>query len=139
MSHEIDYIKSLVAGAEQTLFTDEIIEKLSNPTILAGNKSARNTDPNTSKASAGSIAMRAGSQRHTILKAYQNALDGLTDEQAGIQSGLAAKPKCCYWKRCSELRQAGYITVTGLTRASSVGEQQQVCVITQKGRDALQE
>lgn len=138
LPHEIDYIKSLVAGAEQTLFSNDIITKLSNPTVLMGNKAVRKTDPNTSKAGASSIAMRAGSQRHTLLSVYADAIDGLTDEEAGINSGLANKPKCCYWKRCSELRQAGYIAVTGLTRASTVKEQQQVCIITQKGLEALQ-
>jgi hypothetical protein len=52
-------------------------------------------------------------------------------------SGLSSLPKCCYWKRCSELRQAGYIKPTGETRVSSAGVEQQVCRITIEGRQVL--
>ena len=89
----------------------------------------------TSKAGAKSLTVRAGSQRALLLSRY--ALEALTDEEAGKASNLSSKPKCCYWKRCSELRQAGYIAVTGSVRASSAGVDQLVCAITPAGRIAL--
>lgn len=138
LPHELDYLKMLVAGAEPTLFSEEIAHKLANPMIIPPTISARKSDPGTSKLAGASVAMRAGSQKHILLQAYANAITGLTDEEAGMNSGLAMRPKCCYWKRCSELRQAGFITVTGETRASSVGEQQQVCAITEAGLEMLQ-
>jgi hypothetical protein len=61
----------------------------------------------------------------------------MTDEEAGLASGLALKPKCCYWKRCSELRAMGLIIPTGETRLSSAGSAMQVCEITQEGKEAL--
>jgi hypothetical protein len=86
----------------------------------------------TSKRAARNIAPRTGSQRRTLLEAYA---DGpLTDEEAGQWTGLADLPRCCYWKRCSELRQAGWIAPTGETRLSTAGERQQVCEITLTGR-----
>jgi len=95
----------------------------------------RRNDGATSKAGAQSLTVRAGSQRHLILSRY--ALEALTDEEAGRMSGLSSLPKCCYWKRCSELRQAGYIKPTGETRVSSAGVEQQVCRITIEGRQVL--
>ena len=95
----------------------------------------RRNDKATSKAGAQSLTVRAGSQRHLILSRY--ALEALTDEEAGRMSGLSSLPKCCYWKRCSELRQAGYIKPTGETRVSSAGVEQQVCRITIEGRQVL--
>lgn len=97
----------------------------------------RTGDGSTSRAPLPNLSVRAGSQRHKLLQQYGAAPYGLTDEQAGQMSGLADLPRCCYWKRCSELRQAGYIAATGITRASSAGEAQQVCTITETGRAAL--
>ena len=67
----------------------------------------------------------------------------MTDEQAGIKSGLHSKPGCCYWKRCSELRQMGFIKVVYVapfvpaTRTSRAGEQQQVCELTETGLERV--
>ena len=104
---------------------------------LNGWLGSRSTDPETSKTATASLTVRAGSQRHRLLQTYAAALSGLTDEEAGNASGLAQLPKCCYWKRCSELRQAGYIAPTGDTRLSSAEERQQVCRITDTGRQLL--
>jgi hypothetical protein len=98
---------------------------------------ARTTDGTTSVAPLRNLSIRAGSQRATLLAVYAGTLFGFTDEEAGTTSGLARLPRCCYWKRCSELRQAGYIEPTGDTRLSTAGESQQVCRITQAGLDAL--
>jgi hypothetical protein len=89
----------------------------------------------TSKAGAKDITVRAGSQRALVLFWY--SIQELTDDEAGRWSGLAKRPKCCYWKRCSELRQAGYIEPTGETRVSLAGVEQQVCRITYQGKQAL--
>jgi hypothetical protein len=91
----------------------------------------RANDKETSKAGAKSMTVRAGSQRARLLSLYVKY--ELTDEEAGHMSGLAENAKCCYWKRCSELRQAGYIEPTGETRLSSAGVAQQVCRITSEG------
>jgi hypothetical protein len=104
---------------------------------LNGWLGTRDTDPDTSRAATRSLGVRAGSQRHTLLQAYATATGGLTDEEAGTVTGLADTPRCCYWKRCSELRQAGYIAPTGGARASTAGEMQQVCAITETGMKVL--
>ena len=96
----------------------------------------RRNDGATSGAGARAMTVRAGSQRAMLLAAYGSNVY-LTDEEAGDVSGLSMLPKCCYWKRCSELRQAGYIRPTGKTRASSAGVEQQVCEITDEGSRVL--
>jgi hypothetical protein len=101
---------------------------------------ARSTDPATSHQAAASVAVRirAGSQRAVLLTAYADAGDyGLTNEGAGIITGLADRHGCCYWKRCGELLAAGYIAATDNTRTSRAGEAQRVCVITPAGLRAL--
>lgn len=95
----------------------------------------RRKDGATSGAGAKAMTVRAGSQRAKLLAQYGQ--DSMTDEEAGHASGLALLPKCCYWKRCSELRQAGYIATTGVMRISSAGVEQHVCAITQAGHDLL--
>jgi hypothetical protein len=95
----------------------------------------RSNNGATSKAGAKSLTVRAGSQRALLLTRY--AEDSMTDEEAGHASGLAMLSKCCYWKRCSELRQAGYIATTGVMRRSSAGVDQHVCAITEAGSRVL--
>jgi len=96
---------------------------------------ARTSDPETSHRAAKSVKFRASSQQARLLVAYDCAsLRGLTDQEAGEMTGLINQPGCGYWKRCSDLRRAGYIVPTGETRTSSAGEQQRVCVITLLGR-----
>ena len=96
----------------------------------------RRNDGATSGAGAKAIKIRAGSQRELLLGQYFMCED-LTDEEAGRLSGLLHRKGCCYWKRCSELRQAGYIEPTGVMRLADTGVLQQVCKITQAGLDAL--
>jgi len=103
--------------------------------LVNGWLGVRANDPETSTKAATTIWVRAGSQRARLL--YEYARADMTDEEAGNASGLAILPKCCYWKRCSELRQAGYIAPTGEVRHSSAGVDQQVCSITQAGREIL--
>jgi hypothetical protein len=96
----------------------------------------RTDDGQTSAEGAKAIKVRAGSQRELILGQYFMSED-LTDEEAGRLSGLDLRPRCCYWKRCSELRQAGYIKPTGEMRLAGTGVLQQVCKITEAGLNAL--
>jgi hypothetical protein len=101
---------------------------------------ARSSDPATSHRAAKSsgLRIRAGSQRARLLTAYADAGDyGLTNEGAGIVTTLADLHGCCYWKRCDELRKAGYIRWTDETRTSRAGEAQRVSVITRAGLAAL--
>jgi len=96
----------------------------------------RNDDPVTSVQGAADVKPRRVTQAELLLAEYAHR-DGLTDEEAGLFSGLAHRPKCCYWKRCSELRAGGFIADTGETRLSSAGSMMMVCEITFKGKVAL--
>jgi hypothetical protein len=99
----------------------------------------RSTDPATSRQGAQDVLPRRDSQQGQLLRVYgENRIYGLTDEQAGNLSGLAQKPKCCYWKRCSELRQKGLIEDTGQEALSSAGSSMMVCRLTAKGAELLQ-
>jgi len=100
---------------------------------------ARNTDPATSQANRDAFVKKA-SQRDLILMTYGRH-DGLTDEECGMNTPWKESTmyveRVCYWKRCSELRKLGFIEPVGWTRESYAGQQQQVCVITDKGRAHL--
>jgi hypothetical protein len=95
----------------------------------------RSADPITSVLGGGNVKPRRTSQAMLLLAEYLHG--GLTDEEAGTASGLALKPKCCYWKRCSELRAMGLIIPTGQTRLSTAGSAMQVCEITEEGEKAF--
>jgi hypothetical protein len=95
----------------------------------------RLSDPVTSREGAKAVKPRKTSQAMLLLAEYQHK--PLTDEEAGIASGLVHKPKCGYWKRCSELRALGLIMDTNTTRPSSAGCSMMVCEITAAGREAL--
>lgn len=83
---------------------------------------ARRTDPETSKAAARSVDGSA--MREALAEAYRAAgADGLTDEEAGIRTGLEGA-----WKRCSELRRDNLIAPTGRTRIGSSGRAARVCI-----------
>lgn len=96
---------------------------------------ARATDPATSHRAAQAIQVRAGSQRHLLLTAYRGDAE-LTDAQAAAAVGLLGT-RSCWWKRCSELRDGGFIEVTGTTRDPSTQAEVQTCRITHAGRAAL--
>jgi hypothetical protein len=97
---------------------------------------ARKSDTGTSVEGAKAIVIRAGTHRTVLLETYASCNYGITDEVAGVFSGLAKK-NVGYWKRCSELRRAGYIVPTGETQKSSNGSMQQCCRITDAGRQAI--
>lgn len=100
----------------------------------------RNDDHATSIQGARDVARRAPTQKLRLLVAYRAAgRVGLTAEQAGINSGLAARPLCCYWHRCTDLRDEGWIAPVEPyeTRKASAGRHQMVCAITDDGRAEL--
>lgn len=103
---------------------------------------SRTADPATSHAAAREIKVRAGSQRGYLLVSFarKDVLDGggLTDEEAMVVSAFVHQSSE-YSKRCSELREAGYIEPTGETRTGSSGLQRIVSRITEKGRAAVKE
>lgn len=71
-----------------------------------------------------------------ILEAYRTAGSaGLTAEEAAIDADLSLRS--CYWKRVSELVQAGFLTVTKATRISELDRPQRVNKITPAGREHL--
>jgi hypothetical protein len=94
----------------------------------------REPDHETSIKGARDVKHRRTSQAMLLLIEYRN--HNLTDEEAGARSGLIRRSRC-YWKRCSDLRAAGYIVKTGATRIGSSGSAQNVCAITPEGLKAL--
>src|SRR5690349_11325025 len=93
---------------------------------------SRTTDPDTSHAAAREIRVKAGSQRAWLLTAFNRDI-GLTDEEAMYETLGAVKPVSEYAKRCSELREGGFIEPTGETRPGSAGVERIVSRITAKG------
>lgn len=96
----------------------------------------RSDDHNTSIAGAESVAFRAGSQKAKLLAAFADAGPrGMTDDEAAIATGL---DRSCFWKRCGELRAAGLLVDTGMSRPGPLfGEQRMVSAITRLGRDLV--
>lgn len=75
--------------------------------------------------------IRPNTQRHKMLQAF--AAGHATDSEAATLVGLN-RPGVCYWKRASELRQAGYIAPTGETRLDpDSGKARNVWTITVQG------
>lgn len=112
---------------------------------------ARNEDPSTSH-DAGRMAaecegkvrdVRPNTQRHKLLLAYMRCLGpdigivSISDEQAASLADLHYQGTC-WWKRCSELRQGGFIRVVGHGEGSN-GAAVQRCVLTGKGLAKLRE
>lgn len=95
---------------------------------------ARRDDPSTSRKAARVAKFNAGSQKYRLLVEYARRDDGLTDEEAASACDLL---HVGFWKRCSELRNAGYVERTGETRIASSGAAQDVCRITEAGLMAI--
>jgi len=94
---------------------------------------ARRSDPLTSKEASKGASERSLSQKMRLLLAYADNPNGLTDEEAGVITGLFSLPKCSYWKRCGELETEGLIARTLLTRQGMTGNQMMVRQITPLG------
>jgi hypothetical protein len=100
---------------------------------------ARATDPETSHRGGQDVQIRAGSQQAILLRSYFVRTEGLTATEAATEAGVSLLS--CYWKRCSELRQGGFIRPlldddgAPVTRVNPhSGSHQEVNVITSKGR-----
>lgn len=94
----------------------------------------RSTDPETSRQVS---PMKVGSHRAILLAIYNDAILGLTDEEAGARATAQGHEIKGYWKRCSDLRTAGLIQDLGIRRALTSGSQGIVCGITQTGLDMV--
>jgi len=93
---------------------------------------SRATDPETSKKGERDVRPRRGTQAMRLLRAYYDVratLGGMSDEGAAQFAGLANGG----WKRCSDLRRAGFIEPTGEVVLSQYGSSVQVCRITDAG------
>lgn len=96
---------------------------------------ARSADPDTSKDAALGVFPRSGSQRRRIFDAIAKA-GALTSEEVseitGIPFARSSGP------RISELKRGGWIETAG-TREGTMGAEQEVLVLTEKGRAAAEE
>lgn len=100
---------------------------------------ARTDDPPTSTAGATSVRYRAGSQKAVLLAVFADAAGPITDAEAAVACGLAAKPGCCWWHRCSDLRTDGLIVQTGTGISPVTGEQAMLSEITDAGRRTVEQ
>jgi hypothetical protein len=101
----------------------------------SSHKRHRTNDHATSTQGAYDVAFRAGTQKAKILLAYFDH-GHLTADEAAKEAGVSMRS--CYWKRCSELRDLGFIepVMDGdypLNRIGDSGSQQMVCKITRDG------
>jgi hypothetical protein len=108
-------------------------DQLSIEDALADVIPSRTTDPETSHAAAREIRVKAGTQRAYLLYSFFKFPQGLTDEMA-MECALYVSDRSEFSKRCSELREGGFIEPTGETRAGSAGPQRIVSRITEKGK-----
>lgn len=109
-------------------------DQLSIEDALNAIPGARNTDPDTSHDAAAAIKIRAGSQRHLLLDVFVlRGHAGYTDEEA-MHAADGVTPTSEYSKRCSELREGGFIEPTGETRPGAAGVERIVSRATAKGR-----
>ena len=104
-------------------------------------KRHRSNDHHTSVQGAYDVGFRAGTQKAKLLIAYFD-YPSLTADEAMRHAGVSARS--CYWKRCSELREMGYIEqviVGGVAweRRGESGSMQIVCAITNEGRLAAKQ
>jgi hypothetical protein len=96
---------------------------------------ARNTDPGTSHAATTYISIKANTQRAKLLAAFATKVDA-TDEEA-MEAAEGVSPMSEFAKRCSELRAAGLIEMTGEVRSGQSGVDRIVSRITDAGHAAL--
>lgn len=102
----------------------------------ADHPTARTTDPRTSDGTR-TYSLKAGTQRAKLLATFGRwPDDGLTDEQA-MERTEGVGPFSEYATRCSELRNAGWITDTGKDRKGNSGTPRIVSRITEAGKAEL--
>jgi len=95
-------------------------------------KRHRKNDHRSSTEGAYDVAFRAGTQKAKLLISYFDH-GHLTADEAAKEAGVSMRS--CYWKRCSELRDLGFIepVMDGdypLNRPGDSGSLQMVCKIT---------
>jgi len=101
---------------------------------LTGPGQARRTDPDTSQVAAKMIKAKATTARVRLLRAFYDTrwdARGLTDEEAAERGGLSLASE--YATRCSELRRADLIRVTGGSRRGRSGAARELSSITTAG------
>lgn len=124
---EADRLRARVAELEATVAS------------LVGGAEVRHGRSSTSRVAAASVRLRAGTQKHRLLRAYGACPEGsgLIDWDAACAAGVG-EDGAAWWMRCSDLRLAGLIRPNGQTQFSGrTGEECQVCEITPEGRAAL--
>lgn len=99
---------------------------------------ARKTDPDTSHMAAGINRCRRNELMRELLYAFvSGGNSGFTDEQAYHRMAHVDGGDRSWWKRCSDLRQLGFILPTGEKRKTVTGAYARVCSITKDGRAAV--
>lgn len=94
----------------------------------------RSDDPDTSKQAALEAYPRSGKQRHKALLAIARARDrGLTYEQVEEATGINS-----VWKRLSELKDGGWITIDGTRKIQKTGSNGFVYKITERARKHIE-
>lgn len=107
-----------------------IVDQADRPQ-MTGPPVARRDDPATSHKAGAEVQVRSGSHRERLLKVYAAAGVPLTDAAA---ARLAEMPdRSCWWKRCSELREGGYIEVVGQMLDPETGALASTCLVTAYG------
>lgn len=95
---------------------------------------ARANDPWTSHEAARTINMNA--QRHRVLGAYYRHRHEMIDHQAYIYCGM---PQAGWaHQRCSDLRDAEWIELTGNIGRTPSNKSARMCIITDKGIKAYE-
>jgi hypothetical protein len=87
----------------------------------------RTNDHQSSSEGARAVSAKAPSLRMRLFSEFAAARDGLTDEEAAERAGVL---DTCYWKRCNELRQDGWIRATNRTRKGRKNVSRIVSVVT---------
>lgn len=95
----------------------------------------RTPDHHTSIGAALKDLGRRGGQRERIALAHFAHPAGLTDEEAANFAKLA--PQSSPWKRCTELREWGYLVWAGIDRPTSTGTDAKVWRLTDDGLAAI--
>ena len=98
-------------------------------------KGARATDPLTSKIAAAMREAPRSNHRVKLLEVFSQSATPLSDREAFRFTDLPEHS--CWWKRCSELRQAGLIKAVGIKICTETKTPVRLCRVTDHGRILL--
>jgi hypothetical protein len=135
---DVRYLLSLVdarAGTEGTTLAGDGPPSLFDPPVRpidAASGTHRTPDHETSERAGLSDLGRRTSQRTAIARQFWRHPDGLTDEEAANAAIVAWRS--APWKRCTELRDGGWLEWTGELRPTSTGSPAKVWRMTAAGR-----